>query len=80
MSQWHREHPDDPGTWDAFLEQADVIRQRQKDERIEEADESIRLRELHAGDPAYDKLFSPGAIRRQEMADRFNDEQMRGEP
>lgn len=38
--------------------------------------ESKRLRELHLGDPAYEKLYSPQAIRRQEWLDRMNDEML----
>jgi hypothetical protein len=47
-----------------------------EEERFEREDaESKWLREKHLGDGAYDKLYSPRAIRAQEMRDRMNDEE-----
>lgn len=49
--------------------------QGEEELRLEQREqaESERLREIHLGDPAYDNLHSPAAIRRQEERDREDD-------
>jgi hypothetical protein len=56
----------------AFSKPAPNRRQAKLDHQSEE-ELSLHLRELHAGDPAYDNLHSPAAIRRQEQRDYETD-------
>ncbi len=49
---------------------------KERDDEAKERAESERLREIHKGDPAYDSLHSPAAIRRKEQQDREEDRTM----
>ena len=83
MSQFAREYPEDyEERWEAMLENADQLRKERRENPDEqaildaqsEAELSAHLIEKHLGDPAYEGLRSPRAIRAQEARDRESDE------